>query len=116
MSQEHQPICTQETQELIAKLRACPAVEKGLAQAEEQHQQRINEQVQLTEVPAPPFHEEERAKVFAQLLADAGIPDVHQDQIGNVIGRLKGIGNGPTLVIGAHIDTVFKEGTPIKVS
>ncbi len=116
MSQEHQPICTQETQELIAKLRACPAVEKGLAQAEEQHQQRINEQVQLTEVPAPPFHEEERAKVFAQLLAAAGIPDVHQDQIGNVIGRLKGIGNGPTLVIGAHIDTVFKEGTPIKVS
>lgn len=69
MSQEHQPICTQETKDLIAKLRACPAVEKGLAQAEEQHQQRINEQVQLTEVPAPPFHEEERAKVFAQLLA-----------------------------------------------
>ncbi len=116
MSQEHQPICSQETKDLIAKLRACPMVEKGLAQAEEQQQKRIDEQIQLTEVPAPPFHEEERAKVFAQLLTKAGIPGVHQDEIGNVIGRLKGTGNGPTLVIGAHIDTVFKEGTPIKVT
>ena len=80
MSQEHQPICSQETKDLIAKLRACPMVEKGLAQAEEQQQKRIDEQIQLTEVPAPPFHEEERAKVFAQLLTKAGIPGVHQDE------------------------------------
>lgn len=116
MTQVHQPICGEKTKDLIAKLRACPQVENGITLAREQQQQRIDEQIKLTEVPAPPFHEEQRAKVFAQLLTEAGVPDVHQDKIGNVIGRLKGTGNGPTLVIGAHIDTVFKEGTPIKVT
>mgnify|MGYP000629895364 CR=1 FL=1 len=44
-----------------------------------------------------------------------GLTDVKQDAIGNVIGRRKGTGNGPTLVVGAHIDTVFPAGTDCKV-
>jgi tripeptide aminopeptidase len=44
-----------------------------------------------------------------------GLTDVKQDAIGNVIGRRKGTGSGPTLVVGAHIDTVFPAGTDCKV-
>ena len=44
-----------------------------------------------------------------------GLKDVHVDEIGNVIGRRPGRGDGPVLAIGAHMDTVFPEGTPIKV-
>ncbi|WP_308303509.1 M20/M25/M40 family metallo-hydrolase [Bacillus canaveralius] len=33
------------------------------------------------------------------------------DDAGNVFGTRKGRGNGPTLVVSAHLDTVFPEGT-----
>ena len=46
------------------------------------------EQARLTEIPAPPFHEESRATAVKVLLAAVGL-DVHIDKTGNVIGELK---------------------------
>jgi tripeptide aminopeptidase len=53
--------------------------------------------------------------VFADLLKQSGLSDVQIDAEGNVIGLRKGTRNGPMIAIAAHLDTVFPEGTNVKV-
>jgi acetylornithine deacetylase/succinyl-diaminopimelate desuccinylase-like protein len=79
------------------------------------HDRFVRELIQITEVPAPPFKEEKRARVFADLLKQSGLSDVQTDPEGNVIGLRKGTGNGSMIAIAAHLDTVFPEGTSVKV-
>lgn len=75
----------------------------------------IKNHIELTEIEAPPFKEERRAKEFAERLKLAGIENVWIDSIGNVIGFLKGSVGNKNIAIDAHIDTVFPEGTDVKV-
>src|SRR5215467_4928333 len=79
------------------------------------HDRMVREIIQITEIEAPPFKEEKRAKAFADMLRQSGLTDVHIDAEGNVIGVRKGTGNGPLIAIAAHLDTVFPEGTDVKV-
>jgi len=79
------------------------------------HDRFIREIIQITETPAPPFKEEKRARLFADLLKQSGLSDVEIDAEGNVIGLRKGTRNGPMIAIAAHLDTVFPEGTNVKV-
>lgn len=75
----------------------------------------INEQqIHLTEIPAPPFLEAQRAEAVKALLASAGL-DVHIDVTGNVIGELKGTTDKQVVIVAAHLDTVFPVGTDVKV-
>ena len=71
--------------------------------------------IELTEVSAPPFGESARAALFATLLRDAGLDEVEIDGVGNVVARRQGTGNGQTVAIVAHLDTVFPEGTDVQV-
>ena len=71
--------------------------------------------MELTEIEAPPFKEEKRAKEFAKRLQLAGLENVWIDSIGNVIGFLKGSIGNKNIAINAHIDTVFPEGTDVRV-
>lgn len=77
--------------------------------------QSIEELVELTEVPAPPFKEEIRAQRFAQKLRAAGLSDVRIDETGNVIGRRPGKDGSKVIAYAAHLDTVFPEGTDVTV-
>lgn len=70
---------------------------------------------EITEIPAPPFKEAARAAYYADRLREAGLKDVEVDPEGNVMGLRHGTGGGKLLVLAAHLDTVFPEGTPIKV-
>jgi tripeptide aminopeptidase len=79
------------------------------------HDRFIREVIQITEIEAPPFKEEKRAKAFAEMLRQSGLSEVEIDQEGNAIGLRKGTGNGPLIAIAAHLDTVFPEGTDVKV-
>lgn len=72
------------------------------------------EQARLTEIPAPPFHEETRAAAVKVLLAAVGL-DVHIDKTGNVIGELRGTNEKEIVILSAHLDTVFPPGTDVKV-
>jgi tripeptide aminopeptidase len=81
----------------------------------EDHDRFVREIIQITEIEAPPFKEEKRAKTFAELLRQSGLSDVEIDAEGNVIGVRKGTGTGPLIAIAAHLDTVFPEGTNVKV-
>ncbi len=49
------------------------------------------------------------------MLATHGLSDVEIDAVGNVMGLRRGTGNGPLLVVAAHLDTVFPAGTDVKV-
>jgi acetylornithine deacetylase/succinyl-diaminopimelate desuccinylase-like protein len=75
----------------------------------------VSEIIKLTEIPAPPFKEDERGRAYLQMLSDHGLSDVERDPEGNVMGIRKGNGGGPLLAILAHLDTVFPEGTNVKV-
>ena len=73
-----------------------------------------DQQVRITEIPAPPFQEAERAAAVKALLAEAGL-QVQIDKTGNVIGELRGANEREIVVIAAHLDTVFPPGTDVKV-
>jgi tripeptide aminopeptidase len=73
------------------------------------------EHIRICEIPAPPFKEHERARYFASRFAELSLSDVHTDSEGNVIGFYRGQCDDPLLVLSAHLDTVFPEGTEVTV-
>jgi len=73
-----------------------------------------HQQIRLTEIPAPSFQEEKRAGAVMQLLAAEGL-EVHVDNLGNVIGELRGAQDKDVVLLAAHLDTVFPAGTDVKV-
>ena len=77
----------------------------------------VNELIQLTEIPAPPFGEGPRAQAYLAMLKDAGLENVEMDAEGNVMGLRRGKSGGavPLLAVAAHLDTVFPAGTDVKV-
>jgi acetylornithine deacetylase/succinyl-diaminopimelate desuccinylase-like protein len=74
----------------------------------------LEEQVRLTEIPAPPFGEEARGRAMAGLMVEAGLERVETDGVGNVLGWYGRPGTAP-VVVAAHLDTVFPEGTDVAV-
>jgi tripeptide aminopeptidase len=71
------------------------------------------EQIRITEIPAPPFQESVRAAYMKKVLASTGLR-VETDDIGNVIGEWPGA--SPDIVmLTAHLDTVFPPGTDVHV-
>jgi len=73
-----------------------------------------DQQARITEIPAPPFQESERAAAVKALLAEAGL-SVQIDKTGNVIGELRGMNEKEIVVAAAHLDTVFPPDTDVKV-
>ena len=71
--------------------------------------------IELTEIPAPPFAEEERAARFADMLRASGLDDVIIDDVGNVIGRRPGRDGSRVIGYSAHLDTVFPAETDVTV-
>ena len=97
------------------KIGADSRVKDALDFIDEDSQKTLQEQIHLTEIPAPPFHEQLRGEHYRQLLQEHGLDEVLTDAEGNVYGTVRGAGNGPTVFISAHLDTVFPEGTDTKV-
>ena len=79
------------------------------------HERLVQEIIQLTEIPAPPFKETARGRAYLEMLRQAGLTSLETDPEGNVMGIRKGSGGGPLVAIAAHLDTVFPEGTDVKV-
>ena len=99
----------------IASLLASPAFQHAAATLAAEHERTVEDGIALTEIPAPPFAEDVRAAAYKDMLAAHGLEDVEMDEIGNVMGLRRGTGNGPLLVVAAHLDTVFPAGTDVKV-
>ncbi|MCC7243190.1 MAG: M20/M25/M40 family metallo-hydrolase [Acidobacteria bacterium] len=76
----------------------------------------LEDQIRLCEIEAPPFKEIRRGVVFAEMLREIGLANVRTDTEGNVLGELAGAEPRPHLVLAAHLDTVFPEGTDVRVT
>jgi len=92
-----------------------PHVRDAMALIETLDPASVQDLITLTEIPAPPFQEGARAATFADLLRTAGADSVKVDEVGNVLAFRGGQGGGETVVLGAHLDTVFPEGTDVTV-
>jgi tripeptide aminopeptidase len=75
----------------------------------------VDQQISLCEIPSPPFKEATRAAEYRRRLQALGMTNVRTDSVGNVIAERRGTGGGPTVLIEGHLDTVFPEGTSVKV-
>jgi acetylornithine deacetylase/succinyl-diaminopimelate desuccinylase-like protein len=72
------------------------------------------QQIAITEIPAPEFQESARAAYIAKLLASSGLK-VRTDSAGNVIVERAGASSKDVILIVAHLDTVFPVGTDVHV-
>jgi acetylornithine deacetylase/succinyl-diaminopimelate desuccinylase-like protein len=97
------------------KLEASPVYKKLMTDVRADDARALTELKTMTEIPAPPFKGRARAEYFVSRLKALGLADAHIDAEGNAIGIRKGVGNGPKLLISAHLDTVFPEGTDVTV-
>ena len=100
----------------VARLAQKKQVKEAFAQIKAQMDETTADLITLTEVLAPPFMEEERGKVFAKMLEEAGVDSIWTDKVGNVIGLRKGTsGESGYVGVDAHLDVVFPEGTDVTV-
>lgn len=99
----------------VAKIVASPAFKTATATLDKEHERTVADIITLTEIPAPPFKEAERGKAYKAMFEAHGLTEVEIDSEGNVMGLRKGTGGGPVVVVSAHLDTVFPEGTDVKV-
>ena len=99
----------------IESLATEPRVQEAFRIIEELEPRTIEDLITITEIPAPPFLEDERADAYVEMLRDAGLDEVYRDDEGNVIGVRPGTVGARTIVVSAHLDTVFPEGTDVTV-
>ena len=107
-------IAGQYTQE-IADLEANEKMHAALAHTMVLDERSLEDLIELTEIPAPPFAEDRRGARFAEMLREAGLTDVTTDEVGNVIGRRPGRTGDRVIAYAAHLDTVFPEETDVTV-
>jgi tripeptide aminopeptidase len=93
---------------------AHPRVKAALDSIKAANAWTVAQQVSICEIPAPPFKEATRAAEYRKRLEALGLK-VRIDAEGNVIAERPGTGTGPTVVLAGHLDTVFPEGTDVKV-
>lgn len=116
-AQENLPPIPPTTATAMKKIAALPQVQKALAAILRDDELTLKDQIEITEIPAPPFKESVRAADLLKRFKALGMKDARIDAEGNVIAVRKGMSaNGrPRLVLAAHLDTVFAEGTDVKV-
>src|SRR5262245_49027047 len=92
-----------------------PAVKSAVDAAKANEAQTIEDQIRFCEIPAPSFKEEARGKELQRVFQQLDLQNVRVDKVGNVLGSYPGAAPHPHFVIAAHLDTVFPEGTAVKV-
>ena len=105
----------QPAETVVQRIRESAQFARAAAFIDGDYDRFVKELIALTEIPAPPFKEQQRAKAYLELLRQHGLSDVELDAEGNAMGVRKGAGTGPMLAVVAHLDTVFPEGTDVKV-
>jgi tripeptide aminopeptidase len=105
----------QDAANIGAKLMNDAAVKAALEMIRAAEPQTIENQIRICEVEAPPFKEAKRAELYARMFREAGLQNVRIDKEGNVLGDRPGLQPRPRLAFTAHLDTVFPEGTDVRV-
>ena len=93
-----------------------PAVTSALAAAKANEPQTVEDQIHFCEIPAPSFKETARGEELKRTFQQLDLQNVRVDKAGNVLGDRPGLAPRPRLVMAAHLDTVFPEGTDVRVN
>jgi acetylornithine deacetylase/succinyl-diaminopimelate desuccinylase-like protein len=100
----------------VRKVIASPAYKKAVAALEAGHDKWVEDVITITQIAAPPFKEAQRAKAYLAMFQARGLTETEIDAEGNVLGIRRGTDRAaPLLVVSAHLDTVFPEGTNVTV-
>ena len=100
---------------IIHEVMASETYRKAVATLTAEHDRTVEDIVTLTQIAAPPFEEETRARAFLAMAKIHGLQNLEIDAEGNVTGMRPGVGNGPLICVAAHLDTVFPAGTDVTV-
>jgi tripeptide aminopeptidase len=117
-TRENEDRMTAQTSQIETSLKALltsPAVAKMLDEIRADAARTVAEQRTIAEMPAPPFKERVRADYYRARFIELGLAQAAIDAEGNVIALRRGSGGGPKLVVSAHLDSVFPEGTDVRV-
>jgi acetylornithine deacetylase/succinyl-diaminopimelate desuccinylase-like protein len=99
----------------VADLMKDPAVKAALDAVKANEPQTIEDQIRFCQIPAPSFKEDVRGKELDRVFQQIGLQNVRVDKVGNVLGEYRGAAPHPHAVLAAHLDTVFPEGTDVRV-
>ena len=72
----------------------------------------LEQQLELVQIPAFSHQEERKARRVKEMMEEAGYTP-EMDEVHNVFTTIKGTGGGPTVLLTAHLDTVFPPETPL---
>ena len=97
----------------MEELLRCNAVQEAFRFLKEDDERALQETLEMCQIPAPSYQEEKKAEYVFHKMQEAGLEDVHIDEVGNVLGVRKGNGNGPRIVLAGHTDTVFPMETDL---
>jgi len=89
-------------------------VTEAFDRIEASYAQYVDLQIAISEVPAPPFGEAERALFMRDQFRSRGLESATIDDAGNVVAIRPGSGDR-TLVLSAHLDTVWPMETDVTV-
>lgn len=99
----------------VARLASDRRVHQAFQWLHLQEKRILQWQMELVCIPAPPFGEAPRARWLCERFLDLGLEEPRIDSVGNAIAHLRGSDpNAGRVLLSAHIDTVFPEGTAIE--
>jgi tripeptide aminopeptidase len=103
------------TEDPVSKIADDPRCARGLAWIEKNSSWVTEQHIRLSEIPAPEFEEAKRAEALKEMFAATGLP-ARIDRVGNVIAEHAGSSPQGVVLLAAHLDTVFPEGTDVHVT
>jgi tripeptide aminopeptidase len=113
---------TSTAQRRIARLATLTAVHRAFHWLHLHQPQLRQWQLDLVRIPAPPFGESARAAWFLDRFHQLNLTNPHLDEAGNVLAELTpgpsstpySLLPTPCILLSAHLDTVFPDGTPVE--
>jgi tripeptide aminopeptidase len=102
------------TDDSIEKLAVMPDCARGLDWITKNVPWLTDQQVRLTEIPAPEFNEARRGEFLKTIFEATGL-QVRIDKTGNVIAERPGTDAKSVILLVAHLDTVFPAATDVHV-
>lgn len=101
---------------LSSRLLNSDLVSDGLEQLEDLLDRYIDLIIEITQIPAPTFQEDDRAEFVRKTMQEYEFPVVKKDPAGNILGFFPGKDASRTIISMAHMDTVFPKDTKIDIT
>jgi tripeptide aminopeptidase len=105
----------QELDPLVARLIRRADVARALTEIGRRHAQVLTWQRTIAGIPAPTGQEADRARYLQRHFEILGLHDIRIEPSGNVLAAIHGKRQRPRVLLTAHLDTVYPEGTSLEV-